>query len=396
MDRERGALLAGPRGERPDQQRTGARARWQRGRGLGIGARRRPVDNGCSGGARHRGSGPRRSGSCSSAFGGVSMTARDGRFGVGANVDDFIGRDRNAVSGGRLEDGIPSPLRDSALSVPALDRAGREPELCGHWPDAAELLEYALHLRWRPIAVRFAHHNRTSDVRQSHFRRLDESRTTLAMDSDAIISALKRLGVPQIEIATAINRDRTAATKMLAGKRSVKIGEIPALQELIRKYEAERGDATAVRRAVPLEDQFTEGLLDDYVAVEVLPTFAGMGGGGTGDGDRKMALVPRSLVQDELRARPQDLIVVPVRGDSMEPNFFQGDHVLVDKRDRDPGQAGPFALWDGDAYVLKNVERLPRHGRLRVFSSNRCYSEHEFDPDEIQIVGRPVWFARRL
>lgn len=299
------------------------------------------------------------------------------------------------MSAGRAQNCVPSPLGNLPLGVPALDSARRDTELRGHRADTPELLEDTLHFNWCPMDVRSTHLNRTSYVRQSHFPAVGESRTSNRMDSGAIIEALKRLGVPHERIAEAINRDRTAATKMLAGRRSVKISEVPALEALIAEFESERGETSQTRRAVPLEDQFDADLLGDYVQVEVLPTYAGMGGGGTGDGDRKMALLPRSLVEDELGAKPSDLIVVPVRGDSMVPDFYQGDQVLADKRDRNPAQAGPFALWDGDAYVLKNVERIPRSGRLRVFSTNSRYREHEFDPNEVTIVGRPVWFARR-
>lgn len=131
-----------------------------------------------------------------------------------------------------------------------------------------------------------------------------------------------------------------------------------------------------------------------YVQIEVLPTFAGMGGGGTGDGDSRIAMLPRQLVEDELRAKPSDMLMIDVRGNSMEPDFYHGDQILVDKRDRNPIQPGPFALWDGDGYVVKNVER--QSGRYRIFSSNGRYSERIADPEEVQIMGRPVWYARRL
>lgn len=145
-------------------------------------------------------------------------------------------------------------------------------------------------------------------------------------------------------------------------------------------------------RAAP--DLPTADPAEDYVAIEVLPTYAGLGGGGTGDGDRKTTLLPRSLVEDDLRSRADDLLVIDLRGDSMEPDFFNGDRVVINRRDVNPVQPGPFALWDGDGYVVKNVER--RRGSLRIFSSNPKYSDWESDGSDIQIMGRPVWVARRL
>src|SRR3546814_19805213 len=62
-------------------------------------------------------------------------------------------------------------------------------------------------------------------------------------------------------------------------------------------------------------------------------SFAGMGGGGTGEGDRETALISRTLIEDDLRAKPADLLLIDVRGDSMMPDFLHGDQILVDKRE---------------------------------------------------------------
>lgn len=148
-------------------------------------------------------------------------------------------------------------------------------------------------------------------------------------------------------------------------------------------------------RSMPdLPAQLLEG---DYVTVEVLPSFAGMGGGGNGEGHRQTARLPRRLIEEELRGRPQDFELIDVRGDSMAPDFMHGDQILIDRRDRDPRQPGAFALWDGDGYVIKLVERVPnRRGWYRIFSANERYSAYEIEETEATIRGRPVWFARQL
>jgi len=208
------------------------------------------------------------------------------------------------------------------------------------------------------------------------------------MDAEGIIESLKRNRVPHDRIATAIGRDRTAATKMLKGTRSVKATEIPALLALVKEFEGENiGNMPEHPLADP--DQ-------DYVRVEVLPTYAGMGGGGTGDGDVEMALISRRLVQGELRAKPADLLLINVRGNSMEPLFRHGDQLLIDRRDTNPLQPGPFAILYSDGYVVKNVAWIEKRTKLRVSSSNPDFGPEDYEPDEIHIMGRPVWFARRL
>lgn len=134
-----------------------------------------------------------------------------------------------------------------------------------------------------------------------------------------------------------------------------------------------------------------------YVDVAVIPSYAGAGGGGTGEGDRTIAKMPRRLIEDELRGKAADFELIDVRGDSMSPDFHHGDQILVDKRDRNPRQPGPFVLWDEDGYVVKLVERVPmKRGWVRVFSVNTRYSPYEIEEAATTILGRPVWFARRL
>lgn len=135
----------------------------------------------------------------------------------------------------------------------------------------------------------------------------------------------------------------------------------------------------------------------DYMAVDILPSYAGMGGGGNGDGPVETGLVSRRLIEDELRAKPSDMLLIEARGESMAPDFLHGDQILVDRRDCNPVQPGSFALWDGDGYVIKLVERVPqKRGYYRIFSANQRYAAYEVSEDDIKIMGRPVWFARRL
>lgn len=135
----------------------------------------------------------------------------------------------------------------------------------------------------------------------------------------------------------------------------------------------------------------------EYVDIAVIPSYAGAGGGGSGDGDGVIAKLPRRLIVEELRGKPSDFELIDVRGDSMMPDFHHGDQILIDKRDRNPRQPGPFVLWDEDGYVVKLVERLPqRRGWVRIFSANPRYSPYEIEDNETTILGRPVWFARRL
>lgn len=208
-------------------------------------------------------------------------------------------------------------------------------------------------------------------------------------EADMVFSRLDRLGLSQRALAERLGIEENKLSKVKAGTRRFQARELIAALEWLDTMEAGqyRPDAD-----LPETDDVI-----DYVPVDVLPTYAGMGGGGTGDGDREIALIPRILIEDMLRGRASDFVVINVRGDSMEPDFYQGDQLLVDKRDISPAQPGPFAVWDGEwgEYVVKNVERLVE-GRVRMFSTNPKYSPVDVTYEETRIIGRPVWFGRRL
>lgn len=207
------------------------------------------------------------------------------------------------------------------------------------------------------------------------------------MNKSDIRKLMSARGWRQVDLAEALGITQDKVNKSLAGVRQWRGDEVAKLFSLLGAYD----DSTQH------PEQPSIGHDDGYVEVPVLPSYAGMGGGGTGEGEQGVARLSRRLIEDELRGRPSDFELIDVRGDSMEPDFYHGDQILIDRRDRDPRQPGPFALWDDDGYVVKLVERVPgKRGWYRVFSANTRYKEYEIEETEATIRGRPVWFARRL
>lgn len=138
---------------------------------------------------------------------------------------------------------------------------------------------------------------------------------------------------------------------------------------------------------------------EDYVRVTALEMRPGMGGGAYEDLDTTSGtLFPRRLIRDQLDARPEDIRLVEVEGPSMSPILESGDQVLVNLLKRNPSQPGIFCLWDGFGTVCKLVERVPltTPPRLRILSANPLFTPYELTEEEASIIGRVVWYARRL
>ena len=91
-----------------------------------------------------------------------------------------------------------------------------------------------------------------------------------------------------------------------------------------------------------------------------------------------------------------NLVLMRVRGTSMEPTIMPGDIVLIDKGRKRIHEGLIYALGLGEIIVIKRLALLAR-GRALIISDNRA----EFPPEEttlndIRVIGRVIWFGRQL
>lgn len=104
----------------------------------------------------------------------------------------------------------------------------------------------------------------------------------------------------------------------------------------------------------------------------------------------------KSWIKDRLGASTEDLRMLYVRGDSMEPTLCHNDIVLIDSSKKTPSPPGIFILFDGYGLVAKRLEYASDSKNMRVISDNPQYSTYERSALETFIIGRVVWFAREL
>lgn len=106
----------------------------------------------------------------------------------------------------------------------------------------------------------------------------------------------------------------------------------------------------------------------------------------------------RRYVENELRVPVSNLGVVTVDGDSMYPTLWPGDRVMVDMTETNPAKGGVYALFDSDATVVKRVERVPASDPPEVvlISDNKNHNQYRVPAELVTVIGRVVWFARRM
>ena len=106
----------------------------------------------------------------------------------------------------------------------------------------------------------------------------------------------------------------------------------------------------------------------------------------------------RRYLESELRVSPSNLGVVTVDGDSMYPTLWSGDRVMVDLTETNPAKPGVYAIFDSDATVVKRIERVPASDPAEVvlISDNKSHNQYRVPAELVTVIGRVVWFARRL
>jgi phage repressor protein C with HTH and peptisase S24 domain len=112
------------------------------------------------------------------------------------------------------------------------------------------------------------------------------------------------------------------------------------------------------------------------------------------------AAVP--LAQSWLASRLQlpagQLAALAVAGDAMAGVLNDGDLVLINRAERQPG-SGLYALELDGEVVVRRAQRLPG-GKLGLSSANEAYPPFEVDlaapPADFSVLGRVVWLGRQV
>ena len=90
--------------------------------------------------------------------------------------------------------------------------------------------------------------------------------------------------------------------------------------------------------------------------------------------------------------------IVQIRGDSMAPTLCDGDEVMVDHDDDGSRlRDGIYLVRLDDVLMVKRIVPGPRRGQITVGSDNRSYPTwNGLDSNSLNIIGRVVWYGRRL
>lgn len=142
-----------------------------------------------------------------------------------------------------------------------------------------------------------------------------------------------------------------------------------------------------------------------YVYLPLYDVRAAAGGAGSlveeGEHAVDVLAFKEEWIRRELRASPDDLRLIYVEGDSMEPDLRAGDIILVDHTDTRATREGIYVIRMDGALLVKQLQRLPG-SLIKVNSRNPAYEPFTVpmatieEPNGFAVVGRVVWACRRF
>lgn len=95
-------------------------------------------------------------------------------------------------------------------------------------------------------------------------------------------------------------------------------------------------------------------------------------------------------------AKPDQLAMMRVRGDSMWDTLHDGDHVLIDMMDKNYRKNSMFVINVEGELMVKRLSYDPEERRVTISSDNASYKEFSVRPGTIEIIGRVIWLGRHL
>jgi phage repressor protein C with HTH and peptisase S24 domain len=168
----------------------------------------------------------------------------------------------------------------------------------------------------------------------------------------------------------------------------------------------EERDRRMLARYLKVDEQVLGGPASGYpassemVQVSRLAVEASAGLGSMVDGEFAIGTFrfDQNWLRQVSRAKPHELSIISVTGDSMAPALNDGDDVLVDqsesgRRVRD----GIYVLRLDETLMVKRLAMTPVSGTVSISSDNPAYPSWPDTPlASVAILGRVVWIGRKL
>ena len=101
-------------------------------------------------------------------------------------------------------------------------------------------------------------------------------------------------------------------------------------------------------------------------------------------------------LRQQLGRSADQMVLVSVEGDSMEPTLEENDLVLIDRQQTEFAREGIYVIRLDDMLMVKRLQRQPK-GLIQIISDNFNYPPITLSDncdESFNILGKAIWFGR--
>lgn len=205
------------------------------------------------------------------------------------------------------------------------------------------------------------------------------------MDAVWIRQQLEHAGVSQAALGAAVGLTPVQINKILTGYRRLYADEADKIRQFFGYTAPE--DAAEERDGEP----------DHLLPVYDITASAGHGALNGYEAVAYSMAFPPDYLQKLTKSNPRNLVIISVKGDSMVPTLMDDDVVMIDITKKNVDFDGLFVFRFGEALHVKRVTRGRTPATVIAISDNRSlYDPIEYQADEIDVVGRVIWYGRKV
>lgn len=235
------------------------------------------------------------------------------------------------------------------------------------------------------------------------------------VDTEWLKARKKELGLTDQAISDALGRERSIANKILNGKlpfdmehldgfaRVLKVSKLLVLQRFGILDEVDvvpidtPGTAT---RVLPSDSTPTWAITsgDGSIALRQIDLGFSMGDGSNIDDYVEEGTIDfdANLLRSITRSPPNRLFVARGEGDSMFPTLINNDIVVIDTLQTTLNLIDK--VWAISLFGAGGIKRLRPigEGKVEVISDNPAHKDQVVTAEDLRIMGRVIWVARRI
>jgi phage repressor protein C with HTH and peptisase S24 domain len=211
---------------------------------------------------------------------------------------------------------------------------------------------------------------------------------------DHLKTLMEKKGVDKATLSKIVGRDASYFHQYLQKKTILHLPE--GVRDALAVYFGATADAFRVKPSKKLPGM---GVITQAkppagaVSVIEVDVSAGAGNGRFQDEESQVGnwMIPRECIQPHA-GDINSIRIIRVVGDSMMPELYPGDRIMVNTTDTEPSPPGLFVVWDGIGLVVKRLMYIPnsKPPRIRLMSANKAYPDYELSSDECHIRGRVI------